>query len=151
MRPLLAAAWLMICGCGREHSSFGDEIDNPAPAHAPDQGVTNPPPPLATNAPVPPVAPSPSDPPPFVSPVECGPGSCPIGSYCDYPESANCGKDNRIAKCRQPAVGCDMKATPVCGCDGVTYLNACQASAASVALRFESVGCDVLDADAGMR
>lgn len=147
MKPLMAAALVMLCGCGRTHASFGDEIDNPASVDAPTR--VSDPPPLATNAPMPPVTP-PSVSHPFVVPIECDSTTCPSGSYCDYPENANCGKDYRVAACRPPAVGCDMTPMPVCGCDGVTYLNPCLASAASVALRSESVSCEMLDADAGM-
>ncbi|MHB8873004.1 MAG: Kazal-type serine protease inhibitor family protein [Myxococcaceae bacterium] len=43
--------------------------------------------------------------------------------------------------CRTPSGGCDGVLTPVCGCDGKTYTNACWAGAASTRVRSSS-SCD---------
>lgn len=53
-------------------------------------------------------------------------------------DRANCIDEARRAAGRDAI--CTMQFDPVCGCDGVTYGNACQAEAAGVK-RFEPGGC----------
>jgi hypothetical protein len=146
-----AAALLMLVACGRSHASFGDEFDNPGAAvvaNPPRSDVRNTPP--SSVAPTPPLTVSAPPPPIAIVPIVCGPQQpCPTGSYCEYVPSSHCGEHNAVGKCSTRATGCDMTQAPVCGCDGVTYLNYCQASAAGVAVRSDTVGCDMLDLDAG--
>lgn len=145
-----AAALLMLAGCGRSHASFGDEFDNPGAVvvSQPRDDVRNTP--VADSAPPPPVTVSAPPPPIATVPIVCGPqAQCPRGSYCDYLPSSHCGEHNAAGKCMTPATACDMTQAPVCGCDGVTYLNYCQASAAGVAVRSDAVSCETLDLDAG--
>jgi hypothetical protein len=78
--------------------------------------------------------------------VTCGTNTCPerscgvclgYGQYCDYDEAAACGDNGAMGVCKtrpQPA-DCDSKDEPVCGCDGTTYTNACQAHAWDVSIR----------------
>ena len=64
---------------------------------------------------------------------ECGPGD-----YCAFPEGAcpDCGLPEGCPELPAPGVcvprpsGCDTSFEPVCGCDGVTYSNPCDAAAA---------------------
>jgi hypothetical protein len=145
---VVAAGALVLFGCGRGHASFGDAVDNPGEVPAPAGGAR-----AVTPPPSPNIAPPPSAAmPPFVMPViRCDlSAECWGSDYCDYPLSARCGKGDATGVCTSPASSCGMTPAPVCGCDGVTYVNACQASAAGVALRSDSAGCDTLDLDAGM-
>jgi hypothetical protein len=57
---------------------------------------------------------------------------CKSGEYCDY---VNCGLADELGTCVKkpapctPPVGCPNQ---VCGCDGVTYCDVCESSAAAV-------------------
>jgi hypothetical protein len=54
--------------------------------------------------------------------VDCGPGECCLVTCGDEP------------RCALPPAVCDDLVAPVCGCDGVTYVNACEAERACVAV-----------------
>jgi hypothetical protein len=63
-----------------------------------------------------------------------GPGTCSDdmgcagGEMCQFPEGT-CGG---TGGCIETAVACDLAYVPVCGCDGVTYGNACGAQSAGM-------------------
>jgi hypothetical protein len=64
-------------------------------------------------------------------------GPCPGGEFCDYPPSAICGAADAPGQCRsQPAI-CARVFAPVCGCDGETYGNACEAASTGVSVSSE--------------
>jgi predicted secreted protein len=56
-------------------------------------------------------------------------------SYCDYAIAASCGAGDQTGKCDAKPQFCPALVLPVCGCDGKTYNNSCEAnrSGASVA------------------
>jgi hypothetical protein len=56
---------------------------------------------------------------------------CPDGQYCDFADSA-CGAADAPGVCRRRPELCPDVYRPVCGCDGHTYGNACDAAAAGV-------------------
>jgi hypothetical protein len=68
-----------------------------------------------------------------------GLSECAEGSFCSFPSSANCGRADAPGTCAPKPEVCSYDYTPVCGCDGQTYGNACAAEAAGVSVEFEGV------------
>ncbi|HTV21036.1 MAG TPA: Kazal-type serine protease inhibitor family protein [Polyangiaceae bacterium] len=62
---------------------------------------------------------------------------CAEGSFCSFPEGANCGRADAPGVCQPKPEVCNFIFAPVCGCDGQTYGNACTAEAAGVSVEFE--------------
>lgn len=59
--------------------------------------------------------------------------SCARGEFCDYAPDALCGATDASGTCMPSPTDCaGMPSAPVCGCDGVTYDNACEAHRAGV-------------------
>ncbi|MGF1510072.1 MAG: Kazal-type serine protease inhibitor domain-containing protein [Myxococcota bacterium] len=54
---------------------------------------------------------------------------CPDDEFCDYPLNS-CGAQGAVGSCRAIPEVCPDVWSPVCGCDGETYGNACEAQAA---------------------
>ncbi len=69
--------------------------------------------------------------------------ACAAEAYCDFAEG--CGEDDGGGQCRPRPDACPEVIEPVCGCDGVSYGNACEANAAGVDVAAEGMcdtGCD---------
>ncbi len=63
----------------------------------------------------------------FVPP---GTPGCAENEFCDYPLEAHCGAADQGGVCRPRPEICTREFMPVCGCDGRTYPNRCEANAA---------------------
>jgi hypothetical protein len=50
--------------------------------------------------------------------------ACKAGLYC---KKASCGPIDLLGKCADRPTKCEFADSPICGCDGITYLNACLA------------------------
>lgn len=59
---------------------------------------------------------------------------CADGLFCDFPTGADCGRADAPGACAEKPTTCDERAVRVCGCDGTTYANACEAHMAGVSV-----------------
>lgn len=57
--------------------------------------------------------------------------TCGKGEYCDYKAGAYCGMADAMGTCRTIPTVCTREFLPVCGCNGKTYSNSCEANAAA--------------------
>jgi len=64
---------------------------------------------------------------------------CAAATFCKFGLDAVCGAGDQTGTCEPIPAACTQDFTPVCGCDGMNYANACAANAAgaSVASRGE--------------
>ena len=62
-------------------------------------------------------------------------GTCTSTQWCDYPDGAMCGAFDSTGTCTPRPDICTGVVALVCGCDGVTYNNACEASKAGFDVR----------------
>ena len=53
--------------------------------------------------------------------------ACPPSEFCFYNAGAVCGAADQTGVCRMKPTSCPAAETPVCGCDGKTYANMCEA------------------------
>jgi hypothetical protein len=62
---------------------------------------------------------------------------CDDRQFCDFDPDAACGAADQLGTCEDIPEVCTFEFDPVCGCDGVTYGNACTAHAAGVSVASE--------------
>lgn len=68
--------------------------------------------------------------------------SCARGEYCSYPPVALCGAADQTGVCAPIPSACREIYQPVCGCDGITYGNACEAATRGVSVVAEGACAD---------
>lgn len=81
----------------------------------------------------------PSSPPPPSGQV-CGGfrgAACPADMYCSYEPAAHCGIGDAPGICKPRPEICTADYSPVCGCNGRTYSNACAAARAGVSVKYD--------------
>jgi hypothetical protein len=71
---------------------------------------------------------------------------CGATGYCDY--DAQCGETgDPMGRCRPLPTRCEVECAPVCGCNGVTYINECEAQRAGTDVAQPGAcDCDAQDA-----
>lgn len=66
-----------------------------------------------------------------------GAPSCGAGEVCIWDQGANCGRTDLPGTCQTPSQHCPQVVIPVCGCDGKTYNNTCEAHAAGISVDYD--------------
>ena len=59
---------------------------------------------------------------------------CGADEFCDFPSDAMCGRSDFTGICSLRPETCPAVDMPVCGCNGITYSNACEANMAGVSV-----------------
>jgi hypothetical protein len=67
--------------------------------------------------------------------------TCPAGQFCNFPIGNFCGRTDMGGACMFIPEACAEIYDPVCGCDGNTYGNACEAAEQSVSVETNGA-CD---------
>jgi hypothetical protein len=64
-----------------------------------------------------------------------GAAECPPEQFCNFEIGADCGATDKPGHCMKKPQLCPRIAAPVCGCDGKTYGNGCEAQSQGVGVK----------------
>jgi hypothetical protein len=59
---------------------------------------------------------------------------CAADQFCDFPAGSDCGATDRGGVCKARPDLCTADVDPVCGCDGISYSNACAAASTGISV-----------------
>jgi hypothetical protein len=74
--------------------------------------------------------------------------ACPDKQFCHFPDDAQCGAADAPGVCEAKPEICNDLYAPVCGCDGATYPNGCNAASKGVSTAHTGA-CEQADAGSG--
>ncbi len=61
--------------------------------------------------------------------------ACADGKVCSFDETTSCGSGDQMGTCEARPDFCPAVVTPICGCDGSTYNNECEALRAGISVK----------------
>lgn len=64
-----------------------------------------------------------------------GAAACPADQFCSYGPGDDCGATDKPGHCMAKPTACPRIVAPVCGCNGKSFTNGCEAASAGVGVK----------------